>query len=571
MKQPSGHLTRLWGLLRPDVREVRDIYLFAMFSGLVNLSLPLGIQAIVNLIQGGKVSTAWIVLVFFVVLGVALMGIIRIFQMRITENLQQKVFARAAFEFAYRIPRFRMEVLYKHYAPELMNRFFDVITVQKGLSKLLIDFSSAVLMVVFGLVLLSLYHPFFIVFSLILLILVGIIFKFTAASGLRTSLAESKHKYRVAHWLEEVARTGVTFRLAGRTDLPLQKLDFHVNNYTEARESHFRVLVQQYALMVVFKVVVATGLLAIGGILVMEQQMNIGQFIAAEIIILLVMGAVEKLIVSLEHIYDVLTALEKIGQVTDMALEQDTGIDLCDHCPDPGLKVDMHNVSFRYPDHDRDVLSNLTLTLERGDKLVVVGNTGSGKTTLLQILAGLYEVQGGTVSYNDLPIGNLELSSLRSIIGDCLSDELLFEGTVLDNIAMGRSAATFERVQWAVRGLGLEEFIRTLPKGYDTLLETQGRTLPRGIVQKLLLARSIVDRPRLLLIEDVLDAISEERHRSVIDFLMDKENGWTLVAISSDPYLAQKADRVVLMENGSVTRMGTYDDLKDVFNGYGPC
>ncbi len=571
MKQPSGHLTRLWGLLRPDVREVRDIYLFAMFSGLVNLSLPLGIQAIVNLIQGGKVSTAWIVLVFFVVLGVALMGIIRIFQMRITENLQQKVFARAAFEFAYRIPRFRMEVLYKHYAPELMNRFFDVITVQKGLSKLLIDFSSAVLMVVFGLVLLSLYHPFFIVFSLILLILVGIIFKFTAASGLRTSLAESKHKYRVAHWLEEVARTGVTFRLAGRTDLPLQKLDFHVNNYTEARESHFRVLVQQYALMVVFKVVVATGLLAIGGILVMEQQMNIGQFIAAEIIILLVMGAVEKLIISLEHIYDVLTALEKIGQVTDMALEQDTGIDLCDHCPDPGLKVDMHNVSFRYPDHDRDVLSNLTLTLERGDKLVVVGNTGSGKTTLLQILAGLYEVQGGTVSYNDLPIGNLELSSLRSIIGDCLSDELLFEGTVLDNIAMGRSAATFERVQWAVRGLGLEEFIRTLPKGYDTLLETQGRTLPRGIVQKLLLARSIVDRPRLLLIEDVLDAISEERYRSVIDFLMDKENGWTLVAISSDPYLAQKADRVVLMENGSVTRMGTYDDLKDVFNGYGPC
>jgi ABC-type bacteriocin/lantibiotic exporter with double-glycine peptidase domain len=191
-------------------------------------------------------------------------------------------------------------------------------------------------MVVFGLVLLSLYHPFFIVFSLILLILLGIIFKFTAEPGLRTSLIESKHKYRVAHWLEEVARTGVTFRLAGRTDLPLQRLDYHVNNYTEARESHFKVLVQPYALLVVFKVVVATGLLAIGGILVMEQQMNIGQFIAAEIIILLVMGAVEKLIISLEHIYDVLTALEKIGQVTDMALEQETGIELCNVCPDAG-------------------------------------------------------------------------------------------------------------------------------------------------------------------------------------------------------------------------------------------
>jgi ABC-type bacteriocin/lantibiotic exporter with double-glycine peptidase domain len=225
-------------------------------------------------------------------------------------------------------------------------------------------------------------------------------------------------------------------------------------------------------------------------------------------------------------------------------------------------------VNFRYPDYDKDVLRNLSLSLKRGEKVVIVGHTGSGKTTLLQILAGLYRVQGGTVSYNDLPIGNLELTSLRSIIGDCLSDELLFEGKVLDNITMGREPATFERVQWAVRNLGLEEFIRLMPNGYDTILETQGRTLPRGMVQKLLLARSIADRPRLLLIEDVLDAISEEHYRPIIDFLMSRENGWTLVANSSDPYMAQKADRVVLMENGTVTRSGTFEEMKDVFNGH---
>jgi ABC-type bacteriocin/lantibiotic exporter with double-glycine peptidase domain len=209
-------IERLWGLLTPDVREVRNIYLFAVLSGLVNLSLPLGIQGIVNLIQGGQVSTAWMVLVFFVVLGVLLMGVIRVFQMRITEDLQQKVFARAAFEFVYRIPRVKMELLYKHYAPELMNRFFDVLTVQKGLSKLLLDFSTASLMVIFGLILLSLYHPFFIIFSVILVFLIAVIFKFTFDRGLRTSLMESKHKYKVAHWLEELARTGVTFRLAGK-------------------------------------------------------------------------------------------------------------------------------------------------------------------------------------------------------------------------------------------------------------------------------------------------------------------------------------------------------------------
>jgi ABC-type bacteriocin/lantibiotic exporter with double-glycine peptidase domain len=564
-KRVATPLERLWGLLRPDAREVRDIYLFAMFSGLVNLSLPLGIQAIVNLIQGGKVSTAWIVLVVFVVLGVAVMGVIRIYQMRITENLQQKVFARAAFEFAYRIPRFRMELLYRHYAPELMNRFFDVLTVQKGLSKLLVDFSSASLMVIFGLVLLSLYHPFFIVFSFILVLLVGVIFKLTAAKGLSTSLEESKHKYKVAHWLEEVARTGITFRLAGRTDLPLERLDKYVNRYTDARESHFQVLVRQYSLMVVFKVLVAAALLAIGGFLVIEQQMNIGQFVAAEIIILLVLGAVEKLILSLEHIYDVLTALEKIGQVTDMELEQDSGIDLCDHCPDPGMKVDLEHVTFRYPGQPSDVLRDFSLSLKHGERVVILGSTGSGKTTLLQILSGLYDVQEGTVAYNDLPKGNLEISSLRAVIGDCLGDEQLFEGTLLENIAMGRKAATFEQVQWAVAQMGLADFVRSLPKGYDTMLDTQGRRLPQGIVQRLLLARSVVDRPRLLIIEDVMDNISLERQRSVADFLMDRRHGWTLVTISTDPYIASLADRVVLMQDGVITREGTFNEMKDLF------
>jgi ABC-type bacteriocin/lantibiotic exporter with double-glycine peptidase domain len=130
---------RFWLLLQPDKKEVRDVYVYAIFNGLLNLSLPVGIQAIINLIQGGSVNAAWIVLVVFVILGVALTGMMQIGQLRITENLQQKIFSRAAFEFAYRIPRIKLEALYKQYAPELMNRFFDIISVQKGLKFLLIS------------------------------------------------------------------------------------------------------------------------------------------------------------------------------------------------------------------------------------------------------------------------------------------------------------------------------------------------------------------------------------------------------------------------------------------------
>ncbi len=543
-------MQRFWRLLRPEKKEIRNIYVYAVFNGLINLSLPLGIQAIINLIQGGQVNTAWVVLVAVVVLGVTATGVLQIAQLRISENVQQRIFARSAFEFAFRIPRIRMEAIYKHYAPELMNRFFDTLTVQKGLSKILIDFSSAVLQVLFGLILLSFYHPFFILFSLILILLVFAIFRLTGKPGLTTSLMESKYKYKVAHWLEELARTGTTFKLAGKTELPLTRMDKEVGSYLEAREGHFRILVQQYSLMVGFKAFVAAGLLAMGGILVMQQLMNIGQFVAAEIIILLVMGSVEKLVLNLEIVYDVLTALEKMGQVTDLEIEETKGLETICMKDDAGMKVSLSNIRFGYPDGDKEILCGLSLEVQPKERVIIKGPNGSGKSTLLQIIAGLYDVDSGLVVYNDLPKGNLDLTTLRSSIGDCLTQEQMFDGTVLDNITMGRSGATFDNVKWAVRNLKLESFINSLPDGYNTMVDPLGKKFPKSALQKLLLARSIADRPKLLLLEDALEHLDQEERKVIVDFLVSKDNDWTIVAVSADTYFLSKADRVLHMENG---------------------
>ena len=556
-------LDRFWLLLKPDTRDIRNVYVYSIFNGFVNLSLPLGIQAIVNLIQGGQISTSWIILVSFVVAGVAVSGIMNIFQLRITENLQQKIFARAAFEFADRIPRIKMEALYKHYPPELMNRFFDIMNVQKGLSKILIDFSAAALQVIFGLILLSLYHPFFIIFSLILISLVYAIFRFTSKKGLSTSLEESKHKYKVAHWLEEVARISTTFKLAGKTDLPLKRADVHVNDYITARESHFTVLVQQYSLLIGFKVLIATGLLAIGGILVMEQHMNIGQFVAAEIIILLIMNSVEKLILSLETIYDVLTSLEKIGQVTDLELEEYENTTIDPDRNENGVDVELKGVTFSYPDHNRKTLNKLDLTISAGEKLILAGGNGSGKSTLLYILSALYNVQEGTIHFNGIPKKNLNLGQLRSIIGDYLAQEQLFQGTIMENITMGKVNASFDNVKWAIENLGLKDFISSLNDGYDTMLDPEGKRLPRSIIQKLLLARCIVDKPKLIVLEDPLEHIDENERRNIIDFLTSPKNNWTMITVSSDPYFAQKCDRIALMKEGRIESIGSYETLKN--------
>ena len=314
-------LQRLISLLKLDRRDISQVFFYAIFAGLVSMSLPLGIQAIINLIQSGRVSVSWIVLVIIVIIGVALAGVLSLMQLRITENLQQKIFVRSSFEFGYRLPKIKFEELYNQYPPELANRFFDTITIQKGVSKLLIDFSTALLQIIFGIILLSLYHSFFIFFGILLLILLYIIFKFSYNSGVSTSLKESEYKYKVASWLQEIGRNNFSFRKKSNFEFALSKNDKLVSQYLNSREKHFGVIKRQFIQLIAFKIIITAGLLFIGGYLVLNQKMNIGQFVAAEIIILLVINSVEKIIVGLETLYDVLTAVEKIGQVSDLQIE----------------------------------------------------------------------------------------------------------------------------------------------------------------------------------------------------------------------------------------------------------
>ncbi|HEX9979718.1 MAG TPA: ABC transporter transmembrane domain-containing protein [Flavobacterium sp.] len=287
-------LQRFVRLLALDDKDIYQVGFYAVFAGMVSLSLPLGIQAIVNFIQSGRVSASWILLIVMVVFGVALGGVLSMMQLRITENIQQKVFIRSSFEFAVRLPKIRFSELYAQYPPELANRFFDTLIIQKGTSKLLIDFSAALLQIVFGIILLSLYHPFFILFGLALLMLLYFIFRLSFRKGLQTSMSESKFKYKVAGWLQEIARNNFSFRRSENFSFALMKNNDMTENYLKHREQHFKVIQMQFGQLIFFKVIITGFLLSVGGYLVLQQQMNIGQFVAAEIIILLVINPLKK-------------------------------------------------------------------------------------------------------------------------------------------------------------------------------------------------------------------------------------------------------------------------------------
>lgn len=549
MKNGLTPWKRFLNMLKLDKRDIKQILLYAIFAGLVALTLPLGIQAIINLIQGAQVSTSWIILVILVTLGVAFQGILQLMQIRILENVQQKIFTRSSFEFAYRFPKIKMSELRDYYPPELANRFFDTLTVQKGLSKILLDFPAAILQIVFGLILLSFYHPFFIIYGFLLIILVYLVFKFTATKGLETSLAESKGKYKVAHWLQEVARSLISFKLSGKTTLAMQRNNTLTEKYLEARESHFRILVIQFIQMIGFKVLVTAGLLLIGGLLVLNQQMNIGQFVAAEIIILLVISSVEKLITGLESFYDVLTSLEKIAQVVDKEIDAQEGFDPFENKNDTTIQID--DVTYATP-QTGNILSNINLTLEKKDRVLIDGLSGSGKTTLLKLISGIIQPTSGAIFINDLSLKGLNPNAYRSKIGQVLPEQTPFEGTILENITFANPDVTQEHLNTIIKIVGLQEFVRQQPNGLHTMIFPEGQQIPHTISKRILLARAIVHEPKVVLLKDALEHFESAEARDIMDYLTHPDRPWALVVASNNKDWQSMCPRYVKLEGGKI-------------------
>ncbi|MAW93992.1 MULTISPECIES: peptidase domain-containing ABC transporter [unclassified Leeuwenhoekiella] len=543
---------RFMGLLKLEKKDFLQVLYYAIFAGIVSLSLPLGIQAIVNLIQGAQISTSWIVLVVLVTLGVAFVGALQVMQIRIVENLQQKIFMRASFEFTYRFPKIKMSELNRYYPPELANRFFDVLTVQKSLFKLVLDFPAALVQIIFGLILLSFYHPFFIFYGVLLVLLIYLVFKFTGNTGLQTSLTESKYKYKIAHWIQEIARTLVSFKLSGKTSLALQKNDALVNDYLDARESHFRILRIQFIQMIGFKVLVTAGLLLIGGILVLNQQMNIGQFVAAEIIILLIINSVEKLILGLENFYDLLTALEKIGQVVDKELESQELSKPFE--PNQNIGIELKDVSYKDPHDDKKILKDINFKVSPGERVLILGKNGSGKSTLLKIIAGILEPTSGSFYINEKSLKGINLNHYRSFLGQSLPEETPFEGTIRDNITFGDTSIPLDDIDWAIEKVGLRDFVKEQSKGLDSLIYPEGQRMSRTIGKKIVLARSIVRKPKLLILKEPLDKFSKDEKERIANFLFDKSNPWAIIVASQDEAWQNCCERTVVLENGRISQ-----------------
>jgi ABC-type bacteriocin/lantibiotic exporter with double-glycine peptidase domain len=546
----SRSLYKLFRLLRLDGKEITALYLLSILSGLIQLSLPLGIQAIINfaIVATGRKqlpASMW-VLILLVVLGVLFTGMLKINQMKIVEKMQQKIFTRFSFEFSYRIPKLNVKSIDQYHLPELVNRFFDIPTLQKSLAKLLLDIPTAVIQLCFGLILLAFYNSVFIVFGIILLVVLYLILYVSSPKGFEASLEESNYKYDLGGWVQEIARGIKTFKFFNSFNIHLEKTNNLLEGYLHARNRHFQILKLQYWSLVVFKILITAAMLIVGGILLIRQQINIGQFIAAEIIILTIMNAVEKLIVSLETVYDLLTSVEKINKITEKPIDEEGSYEFVKK---QGIEIEAKNLSFGF--EKNDILQNISFHIKPGQKVAITGDGDSGKTVLLRMLTGVFQDFEGDLSFDQIPINNYNLNTLRNNIGIYMQKQDIFSASLWENITLGNTNIKEQDVLDTFKIVGLDSFYKSLNKGFDTHLEPTGKQLSSSSVQKLLIARSLLNQPALLLLDEPMKLFAADDKQYLQNYLFGLKDV-TIIFTTNDPSLISKSEMVIHLEKGLI-------------------
>lgn len=531
MSKHISPVARIWQLVREERSTFSSIYFYAILAGLIQLSLPVGIQSIVNFVLGGTFSASLVILIIAVVAGVLASGLMYINQMKLIEKIQQVLFVRYTQEIANKLPVVDLKRSDDDYLPELANRFFEIPVLQKGLSKLLLEFPTASIQILFGLILLSLYHPIFILFGLLLLVLLGGILYYTGAKGLESSIEESTQKYSLAAWLEEMARGVKAFKFEPDGPVLTRNSEQRTIRYLDKRTQHFRVLLFQYRVLILFKTIITAAMLLVGSVLLLDQQLNIGQFIAAEIVILIVIGAVEKLIGNLDSVYDALTSVDKLAKLTDKP-EEGSG-QLAMPWRNEGIAIDIQKIQFGFQS-DQWALYEVNARIPAGGKACITGPDGSGKSTLLQLLGGIYTGFEGRLIYDGIPIANYQNDTMRAQIGISLSGQHIFQGTVWENVTLGRTDIGVDELMRLSTQLHFDKQLQQWPQGWETALSPLGSRLSGSTIRKILLLRALAKKPRLLLLEEPWRGCSADDRIAIQDMLLTLPDSTTVVVVTND-------------------------------------
>jgi ABC-type bacteriocin/lantibiotic exporter with double-glycine peptidase domain len=551
---PPHPFRRLIQLVAQDRGDVIAVAVFAVAIGVLSLATPIAVQALVNFVALGGAIPPLLVVALLLFLGLSFAAVLSAVQTWVVEVLQRRLFVRVFADLTARLPRLSLSVHEHYYAPELVNRFLDVTAVQKLGAFFLLDGLAILLSASVGLVVLAFYHPLLLAFDVVLLLAIVLIVIGPARRGMKTAKAESNAKYKIIAWLEELARNPLLYKSSGALRFVFEHSDRLGREFLAHRTAHFRVVFTHYIGVYALQVLASTALLGVGGLLVIEGTLSLGQLVAAELIVTLVVSSVAKLGKHVESFYDLMAATDKVGKLLDLPVEHQGGEHHLELAGGRGMGLEFHSVGFGRP--GQAIFERISVQVRAGERVGVRGPSGSGKTALLELAWGLRKPSAGAIRIDGRDLRTLALESVRRTASLVESVEVM-EGTLRENVRVTRPFITDDDVHRALKALGLLEEIERLPDGLETKLTSGGRPLSSGQLARLQVARAIAGRPRLVLISDFFQSLAPDARARVLDVLFDPQAPWTLVIASNEPAVLARCARVLTLPEGRVETAAT--------------
>lgn len=539
-------------LFHAEKEDFKVVVFYALGIGVLSLALPVGVQALVNSVAFGAILQPIAILSFLVFVGMGLSAFFSLAQILVVEHLQQRLFVRVALDLAKRIPFLSLAASKREYAPQLMNRFFEVVLIQKAISKLLLDGISVALQGAIGLLILAFYHPVLLAFSLTLVIIVLFVLFVLGRGAFRTSQKESTAKHSVLVWLENLAGSPILFKDPFCAQFGLQRADACVSQYLSYRKKHFRIVRRQYIAFFSLQAVAAAALLGIGGVLVIEETLTLGQLVASELIVSGVLTGITKFAKMLETLYDMIASLSKLDTLLDIPLESVEGEDL-PYSSAPAA-VTFRDVGF-IADSGQEILKGLSVTFRPGSQSVIVGANSSGKSLLGELLYELVYPSSGVIEIDGHNLVDIRSESVRRQVRLVRGIEV-FRGTIEENMRLGRTDISLKAVRDVLEQVGLLSEIERLPEQLNTILGEDSWPLSKGQACRLMIARAILHEPRLLIIDEAIDTFDDEALRaSIIPAICRKGAPWTLLVLTHNPTLADLFDESYVLKGGLLRRI----------------
>lgn len=541
--QHKNILAPISHLLTLERKDLIVILLLTLAVGILNLATPLAVQTLVNVVTMGGVIKPLIVVTFILFVLLMLSGLIYVVEFIVVEYIQRRVFADNVTGITNQILKVDLRVSDEHYPAELMNRYFELSSVQKAIYSLITVGLTAVLHAIIGSIVLMVYSFYFTVIVLLLLLSAWFVVRVLGSKAIHTAVAESYAKYHTGAWLENIANNTNLFKFSGGENYAINGSDKLIVKYLTLRQAHFSILLKQNITTVIIYALAGTIMLGIGGWLVMKAQINLGQFVAAELIIFTVLGSFSLFVKQLESYYELVAGLDKLEIVKTLRAEP-SGKHRFEE--NRALAVQLKNLSYQYNQHNQPI-QDISLSIASNEKLAILADAGTGKTTLAELITGLRLPTEGQLTINEIDLRMCHLPSLRQKM-DLIRRIEIQQTTILDNLQLNNSHIKLEQVNTILKQFNLLDAILELPNGFDTVLTVMGTPLSTIQVKLLVIARAILQNPKLLIIDGLLDEIDTISLTLVCDVLLGL-NDCTVLVMTRSEAIAQRFTRVIVWKD----------------------